>query len=121
MLQKKPRMGNVERSPFCLPQRELERIAVAKLHELRLPRTVGQSVRLRYLILIALNSDHLPVAAHCPRDQTRELAKPAAKIQDILPWLEIKLSQAGLVQNVIEQGQPVLFFRRTAMNVFRRP
>ncbi len=51
---------------------------------------------------ISLDSDHLSLAAHCPCHETRKLTKSAAKIQDFLSQLEIKLSQARLIQDIIK-------------------
>ena len=117
MLQEKASMSDVEATPFRLVQWKLQRIALAKLHKSRLARTVGESFGLRKLLLISLHADHLSRAAHGASHQTRELTKPAAEIQDSLSGTETELSQAGLIQDVVEQGQPVLFLRRTAMNV----
>jgi hypothetical protein len=117
MLEHKPSVNDIEPSHLAPPQWKSTRVTAAPLHQILLAGRFCLTARLGQLLLIALDSDHPPIRQHCPGHRPRQLAQPASHIQNRFIALESKFSQAGSIQQLVQQRESFLLLRFGTMNL----
>jgi hypothetical protein len=108
MLEDETGVREIERPPFAVPQGRRGHIAAPEVEEL-------VSLGARELLLAPLDADQTGPGGACHLQ--RQLGEAAAEVDDGGSRADGQLAHRGVIEELVEEGEPSLLGRRRAVQV----